>query len=251
MERASSFRPLIMIAEDHPLIVEFMEAHLRRNGFDVIVAQGCAATLQLLRQHRPALLILEAVLEDGLGYDLCRTVRSGGEDGALARIADLPILMLSTRADESDRLEGFRAGADDYVVKPFSPDELVCRIRAILRRSFGLSSGLIELGPLRIHPRKREACVDDQVVDLTPKEFDLLHLLTRNPGRVFSREDLLQRIWRYSYLGNSRTVDVHVNRLRQKLMAYGLSGDAIGTERGVGYKLVLTNQGSSALAAAM
>jgi DNA-binding response OmpR family regulator len=229
-----------MIVEDNPLIVEFVEAYLRSTGFDVIAAEGCVEATQLLQRHRPDLLILDTLLDDGSGYALCEAIRSGGDDGDLACVMDMPILFLSAQADEADRLEGFRVGADDYVTKPFSSAELIYRIRAILRRSLGLRSGLIELGPLCIHPRKREVRIDGQAVDLRPKEFDLLHLLTSSPGRVFSREDLLERVWQYSFLGNSRTVDVHVNRLRQKLVAHGLSGDIISTEWGVGYKFMLS-----------
>src|SRR5262245_13459064 len=204
MEFEPRIQPLIMIVEDHPLIVEFVEAHLRRDDYDVVVAQGCAEAIELLQTNQPELIVLDVVLDDGIGYDLCRVIRAGGEDGSLARLADIPILMLTARADEQDRLEGFHAGADDYVTKPFSPEELMCRIRAILRRSLGLSSAFIEIGPLCIDPRKHQVLAGEHSVELTPKEFDLLHLLASSPGRVFSREELLERVWGYSFLGNTR-----------------------------------------------
>ena len=238
MTQASSLRPVIMIVEDNPLIIEFIQARLHAEQFDVITAEGCSEALQVLGQQQPDMLLLDVVLDDGLGYDLCRTIRSGGSDNELMRLIDLPILMLTARANERDRIEGFQAGADDYLTKPFSPDELVFRIQAILRRSAGVSNALIEAEPLRIDPRRREARVAEQRIELTPKEFDLLHLLASNIGRVFSREELLEKVWGYSFLGNTRTVDVHVNRLRQKLAEYETCAEVIGTEWGVGYKFV-------------
>lgn len=233
--------PLIMIVEDNPLIVEFVEVHLKREKFGVVAASGCTEAVQLLHNHIPGLIVLDIVLDDGNGYDLCRLIRAGGSDGEFARIADIPILILSARADEEDRLEGFRAGADDYLTKPFSPAELTFRIKSILRRSIGLSIACIEIGALRIDPRRREVYVNDHPVKLALKEFELLHLLASHPGRVFSREELLERVWGYSYMGNTRTVDVHVNRLRHKLelAGEGLCNDLISTEWGAGYKLEL------------
>jgi DNA-binding response OmpR family regulator len=238
MERTSRVQSTIMIVEDNPLIVEFVVAYLRREDFNVLIAEGCNEALSHLQTHQPDLILLDVVLDDGSGYDLCKTLRTGGEDGTLSRLADTPILLLTARADEEDRLKGFQAGADDYVTKPFSPNELMLRIQAILRRSHGVSNGMIEIGALRVNPRQREVTVDDQSVPLTPKEFDLLHLLASRPGCVFSREELLERIWGYSYFGNTRTVDVHVNRLRQKLAIYPPCGEMISTVWGSGYHLV-------------
>jgi DNA-binding response OmpR family regulator len=238
MEHIFNRRPTVMLVEDNPLITEFVQAHLEHSGIDALVAEGCAEARELLAQHTPDLLVLDIVLDDGLGYDLCRYIRAGGERGELAHLIDVPVLMLTARADENDRVEGFAAGADDYVTKPFNPQELIYRIQAILRRSIGTSNALIELGPLRIDPRRREALLAGQLLELTPKEFELLHLLASHQGTVFSREDLLQRVWGYSYYGNTRTVDVHVNRLRQKI-AQGESGLSIATEWGVGYRLML------------
>jgi DNA-binding response OmpR family regulator len=239
MTHESAIKPLIMLVEDNPLIVEFVEAHLRRHHFDVVVAEGCGEALVLLQQHTPELVVMDIVLDDGLGYELCGAIRSGGAEGSLARLADLPVLFLTARADENDRLKGFQVGADDYVTKPFSPEELVCRIQAVIRRSRGVRRALIKIGPLQIDPKQRQALINEAPITLAPKEFDLLHLLASRPGQIFSREDLLERIWGYSFFGNTRTVDVHVNRLRQKLASYDEQcGKMIGTEWGVGYKLV-------------
>lgn len=233
-------RSRIMIVEDNPLIVEFVMARLQREGFDVIVAEGCQEALDLLQHNRPDLIVLDIVLDDGEGYDVCRTIRAGGERGSLAHLTDVPVLMLTARAEEQDRLKGFQAGADDYLTKPFNPEELIYRIQAILRRSIGIGHALLDHEPVRIDPRRREVQLDGQTVDLTPKEFDLLYLLAGHVGQVFSREELLERVWGYSYLGNTRTVDVHVNRLRQKLADLGSYEEMIGTEWGVGYKFVPT-----------
>ncbi|HEU4323509.1 MAG TPA: response regulator transcription factor [Roseiflexaceae bacterium] len=236
MEGSSTNRPLVMIVEDNPLIVEFVERHLHRHDFQVVVAEGYQDAVTLLQQQPPDLLLVDLVLDDGKGYDLCRYIRNGG-DGELARLADVPIVIMTALAEESYRIQGFEAGADDYVIKPFSAEELVYRIKAILRRSSGVSAALVELGPLSVDPRLHAASVAGAPVELTPKEFDLLHLLASCPGRVFGREELLGRVWGYSFAGNTRTVDVHVNRLRQKLVAHGLPEDLISTEWGVGYKL--------------
>jgi DNA-binding response OmpR family regulator len=240
MYTCGGVRQKILIVEDNPMIMEFMEVHLRREQFEVITAEGCTETLSLLKRHQPELIVLDVVLDDGLGYDLCRTIRAGGTDGSLAPLIDVPIVMLTARADQQDRLAGLQAGADDYVTKPFSVEELVLRIRAILRRSAGVSHGLIDVDVLRLDPRSREVTVGGQALNLTQKEFDLLHVLVSNPGRVFPREELLARIWGYTYIGNSRTVDVHVNTLRQKLAVYPNADKLITTEWGLGYKFIVS-----------
>lgn len=237
-------QPTLLLVEDNTLIAEFVIAHLEREQFRVLAAENCSEGLELLRLHRPDLIVLDVLLEDGTGYEFCRTVRAGGPDGSLIQLVDVPILMLTAKADEVDRLEGFRAGADDYVTKPFSPEELVCRIQAILRRSNGVSSATLAYGPLYIDPRRHEVLLDGAPVTLTPKEFELLHTLAANPGRTFSREYLLDRVWGYSFLGNTRTVDVHVNRLRQKLAVDPRCGELIATEWGVGYKFVIPPESS-------
>ncbi|MFQ3633576.1 response regulator transcription factor [Roseiflexus sp.] len=239
MEGGHGVPPLIMLVEDNDLIVECVEIHLRREMFSVITATGYTEAVQLLHNHTPGLIVLDLILDDGNGYDLCRTLRTGGNDGEFARIADIPILILSACADEDDRLEGFRAGADDYITKPFSPAELIFRVKAILRRSMGVSIARIEIGALQIDPRRHEVRINHHLVKMTLKEFELLHLMASHPGRVFSREELLERVWGYSYLGNTRTVDVHINRLRHKLAEEGLCDDLICTEWGAGYKLEL------------
>ncbi|NOK57617.1 MAG: NADH:flavin oxidoreductase [Chloroflexi bacterium AL-W] len=166
-------------------------------------------------------------------------------DGTQVPLADTPILFLSARADEADRLEGFRAGADDYLTKPFSPQELIYRLQALIRRSQGQSYTCVDVGALHIDPSRQEVTAGTQVVPLTPKEFNLLYLLARRPGMVFSRVELLQRVWGYTFVGNTRTVDVHVNRVRRKLAHFNGAGIQLATAWSVGYKLLPTHDAAA------
>ncbi|MCU0492065.1 MAG: response regulator transcription factor [Chloroflexaceae bacterium] len=238
MEFTPFARQTLLLVEDNPKIAEFVRIYLERADYTVLVAEGCREGMELLQQQQPDLILLDVLLDDGTGFDFCRTVRRGGLDGSMARLVNVPILMLTAKADECDRLEGFRCGADDYVTKPFSPDELVCRVQAILRRSNGISHGVLEAGPLAIDPVRHEVKIGQRVLEMAPKEFELLYILASNAGQVYSREYLLERVWGYSYAGNTRTVDVHVNRLRQKLSVEEGCDAMITTEWGVGYKFV-------------
>ncbi|MCU0490507.1 MAG: response regulator transcription factor [Chloroflexaceae bacterium] len=239
MEFTTGACQTILVVEDNPRIAEFVRIYLERAEYAVLLAEGCSEGFHLLQQQQPDLIILDVVLDDGNGYSFCRTLRQGGPEGSLARMVNVPILMLTAKADEWDRLEGFRSGADDYVTKPFSPEELVYRVQALLRRANGISHGILECGPLQIDPTRYEAKLGAQLLELSPKEFELLYLLASNPGQVFTRDYLLERIWGYSFVGNTRTVDVHVNRLRQKLSVAPEAAEMIGTQRGVGYRCVL------------
>lgn len=238
MEAMNGKRPLIMIVEDNPMIVEFVQARLRRDKMDLLAADSCAMARALLHTYRPDLLLLDAILDDGSGCDLCRFIRAGGDEIELAHLIDLPILFLTTRADEQERLLAFQAGVDDCLPKPFHPDELVYRIQALLRRSIGVSQATVSIGALQVDPRSYTVSVDGAAIDLTPKEFGLLYLLASKAGKVFSRQELFERVWGCSFLGNTRTVDVHINRLRQKLSGTMPHPNLISTEWGVGYKLL-------------
>jgi DNA-binding response OmpR family regulator len=240
MESIATVRQRVLLVESNTAVAEQIALHLRREAFDVVVAAECAEALQVIARCQPAIILLAAQLDDGAGVDLCRTIRSGGPNGTLRRLADTPLLMLAARADEHDRVAGFQAGADDYLTRPLSLPELVCRMRAIIWRNRGLSHALIEIGALRIDPRRYEAIAGDQALDLSPKEFELLYAMACQPGIVFSREDLIAQVWGFSYLGNSRTIDMHVSRLRQKLAVHQLCRCQITTEWRVGYKLVAT-----------
>lgn len=231
-------RQRILMVEDNILIAEFTEAHLRHAGFDVVLAETGEEALALLDDTRPDLVVLDVVLGDGIdGYEVCRRIRQRPTDGHVA-IANVPVLMLTARAEEADRIDGFNAGVDDYLIKPFNPEELVMRIRAILRRVHQNSAFVLEVGDLTIDPMRRQVQAKGKPLDLTPKEFELLHLLASNPGQVFPRAALLEQIWGYSG-DNTRTVDVHIQRLREKLAAQAHCADAIATEWGVGYRMVV------------
>lgn len=245
METNTPLRPLILVVDDNHLIVECIAHHLERAAFDTLPAYGYTEALQLLEQHQPHIIILDTVLDDGLGYDLCRVIRAGEIDGTQVPLADTPILFLSARADEADRLEGFRAGADDYLTKPFSPQELIYRLQALIRRSQGQSYTCVDVGALHIDPSRQEVTAGTQAVPLTPKEFNLLYLLARRPGMVFSRVELLQRVWGYTFVGNTRTVDVHVNRVRRKLAHFDGAGIQLATAWSVGYKLLPTHDAAA------
>lgn len=227
---------LILIVEDNPLIAEFTAAHLKTSGYATAVAESGEQALDMLRKLEPSLIVLDVVLGGMDGYEFCRTLRQGASN-ELARVADVPVLMLTARAEEADRIDGFSAGVDDYVVKPFNPVELCARINAILRRANHNSLLTISIGGMTIDLVQRVASVGPTVLDLTPKEFDLLHELASNQGKVLPRATLMQRVW--GYAGNTRTLDVHVQRLREKLSSCPIWSGSIETEWGVGYKMVV------------
>jgi two-component system, OmpR family, response regulator ResD len=218
----------IVVAEDDGAIRDLVTHHLEREGFGVIgVADGQAA----LRYARGAadLLILDVGLPGIDGYDVARTLRREQRD--------LPIIMLTAHTEEIDRVVGFELGADDYVCKPFSPRELVARVKAILRRN-GLPQHrerLLRFGRLEIDERAREVRVDGVDISLKPREFALLVELASNPGVAFSRERLLQKVWGFDFCGDARTVDVHVHRLRGKLAPFAIP-QVVCTVHGLGYK---------------
>jgi DNA-binding response OmpR family regulator len=221
---------LVMVIEDEKEIRDLLRYNLERAGFRVAAFADGEEGLAQLFASRPDAVVLDLMLPGRNGLEILREVR--GE----AATADVPVLVLTARGAEMDKLLGFEHGADDYLTKPFSPRELVARLRALLRRSQPAAGGhALESGPLRVDPSSREASVAGRRLALTPREFDLLAFLLRHPGRVVSRDELLRKVWGYDYLGETRTVDVHVRRLRQKL---GAQHAFIETVTGAGYKFV-------------
>lgn len=222
-------KPIILIVEDDPDVVRVARAYLEREGFAVAVEGDGEAGLLRARQESPALVVLDWMLPRASGLDVLRRLRSEG---------DVPVILLTARTEESDRVLGLELGADDYLVKPFSPRELVARVRAVLRRTEARGEEAPELtvGPLRLDVPSRRARVDGDLLDLTTLEFDLLLAFARAPGRVFSRDELIERVWGPEHEGSDRVVDVHVSNLRQKLVAAGAEG-LLRTVRGVGYAL--------------
>lgn len=227
----------VLVVEDEPHIVEFVTENLRLDGFEVLVAATAEQAQQLLGSTRPHVMLLDIRLPGMDGLEFCRHIRQGEMDELCPAISRIPIIMLTALAADEEKLQGFGAGADDYLVKPFNPLELTARISALLRRVEEDATAVIQVSGLVLNSIERTVLLQDEPLDLTPKEFDLLCLLASHPNRVFSREALLEKVWGYSFLGRSRTVDEHIKRLRKKLSVIPAYADLIVTERGVGYKL--------------
>ena len=222
-------RQSILVIEDERDILDLVDFNLTQAGYRVIRAGDGLEGFRLARTERPDLILLDLMLPGLDGKEVCRRIRQDGE------LKVIPIIMLTAKAEEVDRIIGFEIGADDYITKPFSVRELVLRVQAVLRR---LETETAAPGPLKtemltIDPERHRVTVRDKAVELTATEFKLLHHLATNSGRVQTREVLLDRVWGYSFEGYSRTVDTHVRRLRQKL---GEAQDLIETVRGVGYR---------------
>src|SRR5437867_184980 len=221
---------LVLVIEDEKEIRDLVKYDLERAGFRVATAADGEQGLEAAYSSRPDALVLDLMLPGRNGLEVLRELRSE------PATHDLPVVVLTARGAEMDKLLGFEHGADDYVTKPFSPRELIARIQSLLRRARPSRDPVaIEVGHLRIDPSSREASFAGNSITLTPREFDLLAFFAHNPGRVLSREELLRKVWGYDYLGTTRTVDVHVRRLRVKL---GVRNRAIETVTGAGYKLV-------------
>ncbi len=221
----------VLIVEDEPDISDLLAFHLGREGYQVVRSRNGADALQQVRARPPDLVLLDLMLPGMDGLEVCRRLRRDPSTAAL------PIVMLTAKGEEIERVLGLELGADDYIVKPFSPKEVVARVRAVLRRSRAPADGApIAVGKLLVDVARHTVHVDGAPVLLTPKEFDLLRALAEARGRVLSRELLLDRVWGYPAAGEieSRTVDVHVRRLRVKL---GDEGCRIVTVKGVGYRL--------------
>ena len=219
----------VLIVEDEADIAEGLRYNLEREGLPVVVAetgeQGLAAALD--PQHPPALILLDLMLPGMSGTELCRRLRRE------PRTRRTPVIMLTARGSEAERVEGLELGADDYVTKPFSVRELVARVRAVLRRSDETGSNLYEDGRLQIHFEEMQVACGGAEVRLTRKEFGLLAALSRRQGRIATRNQMLDEVWGQHHYGDARTLDVHIRRLRQKL---GACGDCIETVVGVGYR---------------
>ena len=220
----------ILIVDDEPDIVRLVRAYLERAGFAVVTAGEGGEALAVFRHERPNLVVLDLNLPGMDGLDVCRGMR---------RDSDVPIIMLTARLEETDRLIGLELGADDYVVKPFSPREIVARVRAVLRRSEGtpVRPEVVSAAGVTVDLTRRTASVAGQPLDLTTMEFDLLALLVEHPGQVFTRLQLLDRTQGTAYEGYERTIDVHIKNLRKKLEA--ASGEPmIETVYGIGYRFI-------------
>jgi DNA-binding response OmpR family regulator len=222
----------VLVVDDEPIVREVVVSYLRRDGFRTLEAGDGDEARRLLEQGDPRLVVLDLMLPGTDGLQLCRWIRAR---------SDVPVIMLTARGEETDRIVGLELGADDYVTKPFSPRELSARVRAVLRRSDGRAGGRerrLEVGAVTIDAATREARKGADVLPLTAKEFDLLWFLSSHPRRVFSREQLMERVWGHATAVDTGTVTVHVRRLRAKIEADPSRPEHLQTVWGVGYRLV-------------
>jgi len=224
-------KELILIVDDEQNIIELGRLYLENEGFAVEAANDGQEALQKFQRLHPALIVLDLMLPELNGWEVCKRIRTA---------SDVPILMLTARTDDVDNIVGLELGADDYMTKPYNPRELVARVKAVLRRGGGNgrdpAAAVLRAGPRVIDPARREAHLGDKLLELRTKEFDLLQTFVENKGLALSREKLLELAWGFDFYGETRTVDVHVAHLRDKLAPD--SGVSIETVWGVGYKLV-------------
>ena len=228
----------ILVVDDEQLLVKGIKFNLENEGYQVSVAYDGAAAVELAKKEDFDLLILDLMMPVLSGTEACMRIRE---------FSDVPVIMLTARSEDTDKLMGFACGADDYVTKPFNILELKARIRALLKRAGPKTeqqtdTETVTVGELSLDTRQRVAVRDGQAIELTAKEYDLIELLMKNPGRVYSRESLMDIVWGYSYAGDYRTVDVHIRRLREKLERVPAEPTHIMTKWGVGYYFQGKNQ---------
>jgi DNA-binding response OmpR family regulator len=222
----------ILVVDDEKLLVKGLKFNLENEGYEVQVAYDGSAAVDLVRRESFDLVLLDWMMPVMSGSDACMKIRE---------FSDVPVIMLTARSEDADKLAGFACGADDYITKPFNILEVKARIRALLRRSTAAARpaeekrSLLTVGELSLDTQQRVAIHGGQVIDLTAKEYDLMELLMKNPRRVYSRESLMNLVWGYSYAGDYRTVDVHIRRLREKLEKTPAEPEYIMTKWGVGY----------------
>ncbi len=223
-----------MVVEDEPNLLETLKYNLRKEGYDVVTASDGEQAIAIARREKPDLIVLDIMLPKLSGFEVCRILR---------KEMTVPILMLTAKADETDKIVGLEIGADDYMTKPFSIRELLARVRAMLRRAKMIEAtttvepASLKIGDLEVDTARHRASLAGVALELSPKEFDLLAFLAKNKGLVFKREQLLEKVWGYDYAGDTRTVDVHIRWLRQKIEADPTHPERLVTVRGTGYKL--------------
>jgi len=223
----------ILLVEDEHSIAEPIIYNLKREGFSVTHVDEGPIALEIFSEEKFDLIILDLMLPEISGLDICRSIR---------KESNVPIIMVTAKDSEADRVSGLELGADDYVTKPFSVRELMSRVRAVLRRTTitktDMNDKSIKSGNIEINLSKYEAKVDDKNIDLTPREFELLYAFCENEGNLLSREQIFDEIWGYSFIGNTKTLDVHIQRIREKIEKDPREPKRLITVRGVGYKLV-------------
>ena len=219
----------ILVVDDEKLLVKGMKFNLENEGYEVECAYDGAAAVELARNGQFDLIILDVMMPEVDGLEACMRIRE---------FSNVPIIMLTAKSEDADKLMGFECGADDYLTKPFNILELKARVRALLRRAAGAqrtAGKILSAGGINLNTEERSASLDGKPVELTAKEYDLIELLMRNPRRIYSRENLMNVVWGYSYAGDYRTVDVHIRRLREKLERNPAEPEYILTKWGVGY----------------
>jgi DNA-binding response OmpR family regulator len=231
-------RRTVLLVEDEESITAPLSDALTREGFDTEVARSAGDALSLAGRNAFDLVLLDVMLPDGSGFDVCRELR---------RTSRVPIIMLTARGDETDRIVGLEIGADDYIVKPFSAREVVARIRAVLRRTEGSEQAdgaeePIEIGTVRLDPARRSVSMGGEPIELSRKEFDLLRLLMANAGSVLTRERIIEEVWDTTWFGQTKTLDVHVSTLRKKLGDDPADPTYVHTARGVGFRFAARDE---------
>ena len=219
----------ILVVDDEKTLVKGIKFNLENEGYQVECAYDGAAAVELARNNKFDMMILDVMMPEVDGLEACMRIRE---------FSNVPIIMLTAKSEDADKLMGFECGADDYLTKPFNILELKARVRALLRRAAGVQrsqGSVLTVGDLSLNTEERVAIRDGETVELTAKEYDLIELLMRNPRRVYSRENLMNVVWGYTYAGDYRTVDVHIRRLREKLEKNPAEPDHIMTKWGVGY----------------
>lgn len=227
----------ILVVDDELSIRELVKFNLEKAGFEVECSEDGLKALERIKENPPDLLVLDLMLPGMDGLEICRKIRQ------MEKTRFLPVMILTAKGGEIDRVVGLELGADDYLTKPFSPRELVARVKTILRRSQtplvrlpDTETEVIVRGNLKLYPERYEVYLHEEILDLTPKEYQLLRQLMLNPGKVYTREYLLEKIWGYEFVGDTRTVDVHIRNLRKKLEEGCAEPELIETIRGIGYR---------------
>ena len=222
----------ILVVDDEEHIAELISYNLENAGYEVVTVNNGVDAIKVTKQKKPDLILLDLMLPGIDGYDVCKSIRQDAE------IKSTSIIMLTAKSEELDKILGLELGADDYITKPFSIRELIARVKAVLRRSTNVVSekNILNFGDLTINLELREIRINNKKIDLTLKEFELLEILIRNRGKILTREQLLDKIWGYEYVGETRTVDVHIRYLRKKIELDDKNPRYIETIRGVGYR---------------
>ncbi|WAW15605.1 response regulator [Peptostreptococcus equinus] len=222
----------ILVIDDEQHIIELLRFNLEVEGYEVLSSMDGFEAFMMAKNEKPNLILLDWMLPNVSGIDLLKKIRSDKD------LSEIPVIMLTAKNMEEDKIEGLNIGADDYITKPFSVKELMARIKTVLRRyRSNIDDSILKVGDISLNLEKYEVCVGDNKIELTLKEFELLKLLMKNRGKVLTRDYLLDKIWGYEYFGETRTVDVHIRYLRKKLEENGLNEKIIETIRGVGYKM--------------